>query len=272
MRHETGSAGRQVSRGAAIAWADGRVLPAAQATVPLLDDGFLRGDAVFDSVLVRRGRTHALDRHLARLRASAKAVGIRVPVVTRVVGDLLAAWGDRDGALKLIVTRSGALRGLIQVVEHPASLALHPVELPWRTALSGVKTLSYAANQHALRIARAAHADDALIVDGGLVQELPTAAICVVRNGAVASPDPGRQPILDSVTVRELDDLAGVERTRLTVDDVYAADEVFVVSATRPVIPVHAVADREFPSPGEATARLQEEFDAHIEDNLDDPP
>ncbi|MDX1621458.1 MAG: aminotransferase class IV [Nitriliruptorales bacterium] len=237
-----------------------------------MDDGFLRGDAVFDSVLVRRGRTHALDRHLARLRASAKAIGIRVPVVTRAVGDLPAAWGDRDGALKLIVTRGGVVRGIVQSVSHPESLALLPIEMPWRSALSGVKTLSYAANQHALRAARTAHADDALIVDGGVVQELPTAAICVVRDGAVASPDPSTQPILDSVTVRELSAVVAVERTTLSLDDVLTADELFVVSATRPVLPVHAVGEQEFPSPGPVTADLQQRFGAHIEAHLDDPP
>lgn len=260
------------TRARAIAWVDGRVLPATEATVPLLDDGFLRGDAVFDSVLVRRGRTHALGPHLSRLRASAKAVGIRVPVVTRMVGDLLAAWGEQDGALKIIVTRGGLLRGLLQAVDHPETVALHPISLPWRTALSGVKTLSYAANQHAQRLARQAHADDALIVDDGLVQELPTAAVCVVRGGAVATPDPERQPILASVTVAELATIVGVERTGLTLDDVLSADEVFVVSATRPVLGVHAVGDREFPAPGEVTRDLQRRFLRHIDDHLDSPP
>lgn len=266
------TAGGDTPRARAIAWVDGRVLPASEATVPLLDDGFLRGDAIFDSVLVRAGRTHALDRHLDRLRRSAKAMGIRVPVLRRTIGDLLAAWGERDGALKLIVTRHGALRGIVQSVAYPPSLALQPIDIPWRTALSGVKTLSYAANQHAARLARAEHADDALIVDGGVVQELPTGAICIVRGGAVATPDPTLQPILDSVTVRELDDLVGVERTTLTIDDVLAADEIFVVSATRPILPVHAIADAEFPSPGEVTAELHRRFDEHILANLDPPP
>lgn len=255
-------------RGRAIAWVDGRVLPASEATVPLLDDGFLRGDAVFDSILVRGGRTHAAERHLDRLRASARAVGIRVPVLRRTIADLLAAWGERDGALKLIVTRHGTVRGLVQAVSYPDSLALHAVHIPWRTALSGVKTLSYAANQYAARVARSAHADDALIVDEGIVQELPTGALCVVRGDEVLSPDPATQPILDSVTVRELDDLVGVTRTSLSLDEVLASEEVFVVSATRPILPVHAIDEVEFPQ-GSVTAELRQRFHAHIDANLD---
>lgn len=171
-----------------IAWQDGRVLPASEATVPLLDEGFLRGDAVFDAVLVRHGRTHALQSHLARLRRSAEAVGIRLPVMRRVVDDLLAAWGERDGALRLIVTRSGAVRGLVHQPAWPPSVALHPVEIPWRTALSGVKTVSYAANAWATRQAQLALADEALIVPDGVVHEAPTAAFVWVAEGRLRPP------------------------------------------------------------------------------------
>lgn len=256
----------------AIAWVDGRVVPASEATVPLTDDGFLRGDAVFDAILVRRGRTHALDDHLARLRASAKAMGIRVPVLRQVILDLLVAWGGHDGALKLVVTRGGVMRGLISPVSWPDSISLETVEMPWRSALSGVKTLSYAANQWALRQAREAHADDALIVDDGALMELPSGALCLVLDGEVVTPDPDQVPILDSVTVRRLADVADVRRSRLTVTDLDAATEVFVVSATRPVLAVHSVGEREYPAPGPVTAALRVRFDEHIEATLDPLP
>jgi branched-chain amino acid aminotransferase len=106
--------------------------------------------------------------------------------------------------VRVIVTRGGAVRGLIGPVTWPPSLALAVVEMPWRTALSGVKTLSYAANQWALRQARARGGDDALIVDDGRVHELPTGAVVLVVTAGAAHPGPARLPILDSVTVRVL--------------------------------------------------------------------
>lgn len=252
-----------------IAWVDGRILPATEATVPLLDDGFLRGDAVFDAMLVRRGRTHAAEEHLARLRRSGKAMGIRIPAMGRVITDLLAAWGEHDGALKLIVTRGGAVRGLLSAPTWPEVIALHPVDIPWRSALTGIKTLSYAANQWALRVARDHHADDALIVTDGVVQELPTGTIVAVVAEQLRTPDPAVQPILDSVTVQVLERIHPIERCRLTLDDLRAADELFVVSATRPILAVHALADLELQAPGPVTARLRERLDAHIESTLD---
>lgn len=255
-----------------IAWADGRVLPASEATIPLGDAGFLWGDALTTVVPVRAGRTHGLDRHLAGLRASARVLGIRVPVLRRATVDLLAAWGDRDGSLRIVVTRSGLVRGIVSAVTPPASVALELVPLTWDRPLAGVRTVARAAEQWARRQAVAAHADDALIVDGDTVMELPTSALCVVMGGRVRTPDPAAHPIRDSASVAELSLIVEVERTTLTTDDLDRADEVFVVSATRPVVPVHAIGDREFPTPGRVTRDLRERYTAHLDATLDPLP
>lgn len=257
----------------AIAWMDGRVVPASEATVPLLDDGFLRGDGVFDAVLVRGGRTHALEEHMARLRRSAKALGLRLPVVRRVVTDLLAAWGEHDGVLRIVYTRGGTLRGVLEATSWPSSMALETVEVPeWKTSLTGVKSLSYAANALVSRRAREAHADDAIVTVDGIVHELPTAAIVWVRDGELHAPDPERLPILDSITVAELQEVTTVELGVHHVDELLAADEAFIVSASRPVLPVHAIGDREFDVPGPVTEQVRADFDAHVEATVDRAP
>lgn len=261
-----------------IAWVDGRVVPAAEATVPLVDDGFLRGDAVFDAILVRRGRTHALEDHLARLQRSAAALDLPVPDVREVVVDLLLAWGERDGAVKVIVTRGGTVRGLLTPVSWPDRIALAVLEVAWRSPVSGVKSVSYAANQWAVREAVKLEADDALLVnEDGRLLELPTGAVCLVHGDRVSSPDPARLPILDSVTVRTLAEVAAVEYRVLDLGDLRAAEEVFVVSATRPVLPVHAVridAEEELvlPAPGPVTADVRRDLDTHIDQTLDPVP
>ena len=263
----------------ALAWADGQVLPASEATVPLADDGFLRGDAVFEAMLVRAGRTHALELHLARMRRSAAALELPLDEATlrRAIGELLTTWGRHDGAVRVITTRGGVIRGLIGPAEWPRSIALGVVEAPWRTAVSGVKTLSYAANQWAVRQARTMGADDALIVDGGIVHELPTGALVLVHDGACSTPDPDRLPILASVSVAVLQQLAAVAPTTLGLEQLLTADELIVLSATRPCLPVHALhlpdgRRLELPAPGPVTARLRAALQAHITATLDPLP
>ena len=261
----------------AIAWMDGEVVDAAVATVPLMDEGVLRGDAVFEVVPVLAGRTHGLHPHLDRMQRSAAALDLDLPHLDAVVGDLLAAWGDRDGALKLIVTRSGTVRGVLSTSSWPPSMALAVVDVPWQSALSGVKTLSYAANQWATRQARAVGADDALVVDDGVVMELPTGSIGVVLDGGVRTPDPGSLPILDSVTMRSLSRAVPVTYTTLCLDDVVRAQELFVVSATRPVLGVHEIHLPDgrrvgFPTSGPVIARTREALARHMRETLDPRP
>lgn len=256
-----------------IAWVDGRVIPASEATVPLTDDGFLRGDAVFDAMLVRGGRTHAGDDHLARLRRSAQALDLRVPVLRQVVTDLLAAWGERDGVLRIIVTRGGNVRGLLGPVPAPPSQSLLALDIPWGNALTGVKTLSYAVNVWATREATKQGADDALIISDGYVHELPTGAICLVHGDRISAPDHHRLPVLDSITLAELRKVADVEPSLPTLDDLRSADELLIVSAARPVVPVsHVLVDGEqleYPCPGPTTAELQAAFEEHVIASLD---
>ncbi len=263
----------------ALAWMDGTVVPQAGATVPLADDGVLRGDAVFDAMLVRAGRTHARAWHLDRLRRSAAALEIPLPSATvlRCLADLLAAYGSHDGSLRVIVTRGGVVRGLIGPVSWPASLALAVVEMPWRTALSGVKTLSYAANQWAVRQARARGGDDALVVDAGQVLELPTGAVVLVHGGRCTTPAPARLPILDSVTLRVMREVVDVTPSIPTDAELRSAEEILVISATRPGLPVHrlVLADgttRELPAPGPVTTAIRARLGAHVTATLDAEP
>lgn len=257
----------------ALAWADGRVLPAERATVPFLDDGFQRGDAIFETMLVRHGRTHASEAHLDRLRLSGRITGIRVPTVLPVIRDLLAAWGEHDGALKVIVSRSGLLRGLLVPRREPQPLNLAALLVPWETGISGSKTLSYGPNQWATHEAQRREADDALIVDvEGHVLELPTAAVCIGTDGRFLTPDPEQLPILDSVTVRTFGEVRTVERAVLTLDEVLTADEVFVLSATRLGVPVRSIDDREWDAPGPIAKAVAEDLARHVDEHLDPLP
>jgi len=258
---------------APLAWADGRVVPAEKATVPFLDEGFQRGDAIFETMLVRNGRTHASEGHLERLRRSGRITGIRVPSMLAIIRDLLAAWGELDGQLKLIVSRSGMTRGLLapRRVNHPLSLV--SLEVPWRTAISGSKTLSYGPNQWCTHEAKRRDADDALVIDHEeRVLELPTAAICIVKDGEFLTPDPDQLPILDSVTGRTLAVIRDVKRTILTLDDVLAADEAFVLSATRLGVPVRSVDEKSWDAPGPITSQVAIDLAAHVDDTLDPLP
>jgi 4-amino-4-deoxychorismate lyase len=265
--------------------------PARPALDPL-DLALVRGDAVFEAMRVYGGRPFRLHAHLDRLAASARAVGLPLlegleELATRAV----AAAGGGDAVLRLICTRGrdepgregpteggpaafaictdipasfedDRRRGLRVVLLTTASDPLVRAASPW--LLPGVKSTSYATNMAAQRTARSRGADDAVLVGlGGELLEAPTASLWWRTGHTLFTPslDLG---ILAGITRAVLADLARnlgfkVVDGVFTAEDLAAADEAFLSSSTREVMPVvevdgAPVADGH---PGPAAADLQ---------------
>jgi branched-chain amino acid aminotransferase len=136
--------------------------------------------------------------------------------------------------------------------------------------LDGIKSLSYAGNMLAGRLARERGFDEALLVTPhGRVLEAPTSSIFWVdERGTVCTP-PLDEHILASITRDRVLQLLDVEERSATLDDVQGAQEAFLASTTREVQAIAAIEDRELPAaPGERTREAAEALRTHIEDEL----
>jgi 4-amino-4-deoxychorismate lyase len=132
-------------------------------------------------------------------------------------------------------------RGLRLVLLTTATDPLLRAAAPW--LLAGVKTISYATNMAAQRAARARGADDAVLVGlGGELLEAPTANLWWRSGQTLFTPslDLG---ILAGITRATLCDLAPTLGLKVlegvyTAEDLLAADEAFLSSSTREIMPV----------------------------------
>ena len=92
-----------------VAWIEGTLIPLNEARIPLLDQGFLRGDLTYDVPAVWDGRFFRLNDHLTRLEASCKKIRLRLPLasdeIASLLTDMIARSGIRDAFVELIVTR-----------------------------------------------------------------------------------------------------------------------------------------------------------------------
>jgi len=132
--------------------------------------------------------------------------------------------------------------------------------------LNGVKSLSYAANMQATRLAKAQGADEAVLVQpDGTVLEPPTSAIFWVSpQGSLRTPalDAG---VLESITRDRLVNALQVEEGAWPVADLRAAQEAFLASTTREIQAVAAIDGRSLPeAPGPRTREAQEAFAATL--------
>ncbi|WP_127784182.1 aminodeoxychorismate lyase [Rhodococcus sp. X156] len=263
---------------------------------PLLradDLGAVRGDGVFETLLVRRGVAREQERHLARLARSAAMLHLPEPDLDqwrRCVRTVIELWrGDEDFALRLILTRGrengGPCTGyataspvsataLEQRVAGVSALTLTrgvardaAQQAPW--LLLGAKSLSYATNMAAQRHAQEQGADDVIYTStDGFVLEGPTSSVVLATGRTLCTPpvDAGILPGTTQAALFRQAELAGwtCEVRPVPTPELLAADGVWLASSVRLLARVHTLDGVPLPH-----AERAQELTGQLQDLLD---
>jgi branched-chain amino acid aminotransferase len=239
---------------------NGRVVPAAEATISVLDLGFLRGVGAFETLRTYDGHPHAVAEHLARLWESAALCGI-APCTTegeirRLIAEIRQRSGHPDVRVNLVVSPGDHTAGVFGAGTPTWVLIardLHaPPEAWYRDGVavvtflaarpfSGHKTTSYLSGRPGIARADAAGAHEALYRHAdGTVTEGVTSNVLAVHGNIVTSPVSDCLPGITKAGIRPLAEAAGMvwRDADLTYDALLAADEVWLTSAVRELLPV----------------------------------
>jgi 4-amino-4-deoxychorismate lyase len=249
---------------------DGTVL---DPKLPLLtadDLAAVRGDGVFETLLVRDGAPREEGPHLARLARSAAMLDLPEPDLDRwrgCIATVLEHWEGRDDfALRLILSRGGESSGtatgyatgspisatvLAQQMNGLAAVTLDrgvssdaAERAPW--LLLGAKTLSYAVNMAALRHAGRLGAEDVVFIStDGYVLEGPTSTVVLATGRTLRTP-PAEAGILPGTTQGVLFRAAeragwACEVGPVRAEDLLTADGVWLASSIRLLARVHTL-------------------------------
>jgi 4-amino-4-deoxychorismate lyase len=250
---------------------------------PLLfadDLAAVRGDGVFETLLVRDGRACLVDAHLRRLAASAAMLDLPDPDLAawrRTIEAAVGGWNDltpAEGALRLVYSRGregGSAPTAYATVAGVAARALAARRdgvgavlldrglpaagaeaTPW--LLAGAKTLSYAVNMAALRHAARLGAEEAVFISSdGMILEGPRSTVVIATGGDSGRPQlltpPPWYPILRGTTVNALFEVAGAagydcDHRALRPSDLLAAQGVWLVSSITLAARVHTLDGR----------------------------
>ncbi len=247
----------------------------AEARISITDEGLLRGDGAFEVMRLYSGRAFALQDHLDRLRHSCEGLRLEADfdALATELAALLDAAGPVDGLLRIVLTRGGRRIALLEPLpSHKAVARVATIRYAPNRVLDGLKTLSYAGNMLATRLAKEGGYDEALLVSPhGRVLEGATWSFFWVRDGKLLTP-PLEDRILGSITrARVIDETDALEAV-CTLEDLQAADEAFIASTVRVVQPIAAIDEIQLPvAPGPVTLRVLAAMDQAIGRELGAP-
>lgn len=265
-------------------WARGELVHDNSLSVSVLDRTFEHGLGLFETFRTWNGHPTLLDRHVARLKASARALGL--PLEPRELPDsqavalLVAASRDIVPAgqdARVRITLSGGLANtpssgsLLWMTAGPLP-APHPqpgvvVSKSFVVAvddpLTRHKTLNYWRRRIAYADAIAAGSDEVMCVThGGLICEATRSNIFLVEDGRLYTPSL-EGPLLAGVMRRLVLEMAGqagleVEEVSLQVERIRSADEAFLTNSVRGILPIAQLTGAELRAPGPITRQLWE--------------
>ena len=272
-----------------------RIVPSDEAILRPGQLGLLAGWGVFTTLRIYKGIPFAFERHWERLQRDARLLHVEIPVgrdeLRRRLLELARRNRCPEASMRLCIVRSqgGVFEGpgsgnrsdvVAFTIDVPrrrgaAGLALRPNGRHAESPFAGTKTLSWAHNLTFVETAQQQGFDEVILLnERGEVAECTSANIFAVRNGVTYTPPPAGGPLPGITRLVMLEELAEpVEEKVLYVDDLYEADEVFITSTVRELMPVERIADRrlraaergEWPVMEKLRAALRRYIEAYIE-------
>jgi len=271
-----------------LAYLNGKFSPISEARVSIEDRGFQFGDGVYEVLVVYAGNPFLLDRHLARLRCSIDAIGLRgfdVDPLAEIIRDGLRRSELNDAMVYIQITRGVAPRSHVfpknpvptvvmtfkplpkvaDEVRRRGLKVVTAVDNRWPNCY--IKTITLLPNVLAKNAAISVGADDAIYVTSdGFVRECTSANVFAVRDEALLLP-PRNESILHGVTQGFLLECAegiGIrtQEAPVHIDALRQANEVFLCSTLNEVLGIVEIDGKPVGdgAVGKTTAALFTEF------------
>ena len=254
---------------------NGRIVSADESIFKPGQLGLLSGWGVFSTLRIGRGVAFAMERHWTRLCRDAKLIHVELPVdldgVRAGFAELIRHNDAQEAVARICVFRSKGGRWEGPGTGASSDWVLLTDDLsPWPEAASlgvranarfsaspfvGAKTLSWSANLTLYEDARSQGFDEVILLnERSEVTECTSANIFAVRDGMTYTP-PLHSGLLPGVTrevmLSELRSSPEVQEKVLSVDDLLQADEVFITSSTRELLPVERIGETRLRGAGE---------------------
>jgi branched-chain amino acid aminotransferase len=266
------------------------ILPLAQARLSPGQAGLFNGWGVFTTIRIYERHPFAFERHWKRLHQDAKRIQLPFEFVAERVlaalAEVIRANQVVNGCARLyfVYNKVGFWRSDepfpetdllicsndLPVFVSPTALAVQEHGRYTTHPLAGTKVISWLHNVWSLEQARQRGFDEVILLnERSEVAECTSANVFSVRSSLIQTP-PLSSACLAGVTREVLLEIAGkislsIKERSLTLKELYEADEIFITSTSRALLPVGRIEDHQVPqAPGPLTTRLAQAFSEYV--------
>jgi len=269
-----------------LIWVHGEIVPDDALRISVLDRTFEHGLGLFETFRTWNGHTTLLHRHLERMMHSARELGLPLESSqlpdSQAVSQLIEAnraslAPGQDVRLRL--TLSGGLATttvsssvlwmtvgpLPSPVREPGAVITHCIQVTADDRLSRHKTLNYWRKRIAHAQALEDGADEVIcLTPERLICEASRANVFLVNGRRLSTPGLDG-PLLPGIMRRGVLERAArigleIEEGPLPVERLFSADEAFLTSSLRGLLPIARVMEHDLPAPGPLTRQLSDEI------------
>ena len=247
-----------------IVYLNGRYLPIEEATVSVLDRGFIYGDGVYELIPVYRRKPYRMPQHLARLQHSLDRIRLPNPHTDdeweAIVNGVIERQPFDNQGVYFQVTRGAAQRDHTFPKDVPATVFImsNPLATPTQDIVDNgvacvtamderwlncdIKSISLLGNVLVRQFAADQDAVETVMFRNGWLTEASASNVLIVKDGVIAAP-PKDNLILPGITYGALYDLAEqgglpFEIRPVTASEVWTADELWLSSSTKEVVAI----------------------------------
>lgn len=247
-----------------LVYLNGEILPLEEARVPVMDRGFIFGDGIYEVIPAYGGKLFRFAEHMQRLDNSLSAIGIQNPMShaewNQVIDKVMQPFGQQDQSIYLQVTRGVAPRDhqfpantkpTVFIMSKPLQSvapqllqdgvsAITLDDIRWQYCY--IKTIALLPNILQRQRAVEQGAAEAILIREGEVTEGAASNVFIVKDQVIKTPVKS-ECLLPGITRDLIVELAhdkglAVEETHISEADLLAADEVWLSSSTKEILPI----------------------------------
>lgn len=270
---------------------NGDIIPLSEAKVSVLDIGLVRGYGIYDGLAVINGKTLHFSDHWERFAKGANALNLKIPLTKKVLEEKIIEVVEKSGLseranVRVILTGGDVIDGIEFDFDKPTLYVFADkwsplpsfyfekgaslVTYDYQREMSDIKTINYINAVKLQNFRKEKQALEILYIYNDHVLECATSNIFLVKNRTLITPAENvLRGVTSKIVLELMEGVYPVEKRKVSKGELDSADEVFITSSFKDIVPISKINDSLVGdgAVGTVTKDVMDKFSKHLQES-----